>query len=144
VQPELPKHASLTSVLAEPGGRVLAGGYQPGARKMQVPLAASWSGRSWRVVTLPGVASAGAAVTDLAPDGTGAWATIYTGGATPDRLWRLAGRIWSPVRPAFARRLWILTQLAAVPHTGATWAAGAIKAGQGAAGVIAVAGQAPR
>jgi hypothetical protein len=58
--------------------------------------------------------------------------------------WRLAGSAWSLVKPAFGKRASILLQLAAVPALQFRCGAGALKAGNGALAMIAVAGLTPR
>ncbi len=62
----------------------------------------------------------------------------------PTRLWHLTGVTWSQVTPGFGKHLWLLTQLAAVPHSGSVWGVGAVRSGKHADGLIAIAGPAPR
>src|SRR4029077_11447372 len=145
-QPVLPAGAILTSVLAEPGGKLLVGGSEKNTKKGTTPLAAKWSGKSWTVTTLPGPSSAKWALSSLALDGKGGtWALAQASNRESGRIWHLSGHTWSVVKPSFGKHAWILTQLAAVPHTDSVWAVGALKQGKnGALGLIAVAGPPPR
>ena len=143
-QSVLPAGASLNSVLVEQIGRVLAGGAAKNSHKGTTPLAATWNGTAWSVASLPDASSAKWTLTSLAPDGRGAWAAAYASNRQSTQLWRLSGSTWSLVRPAFGKHASVLAQLAAVPHSGSVWAAGAIKDGEGAEGLIAVAGPTPR
>jgi hypothetical protein len=145
-QPVLPAGAILTSVLAEPGGKLLVGGSEKNTKEGTTPLAAKWSGKSWTVTTLPGPSSAKWALSALAPDGKGGtWALAQASNRESGRIWHLSGHAWSIVKPNFGKHTWVLTQLAAVPHTDSVWAVGALKQGKtGAEGLIAVAGPTPR
>ncbi len=143
-QPVLPAGSILTSVLTGPGGKVLVGGSEKNSKKGTTPLAATWTGKAWTVATLPGPSSAKWALTSLAPDGSGVWAIASASNRESGRLWHLSGKTWSAVTPAFGKHAWILTQLAAVPHTDSTWAVGALRQGSsGSDGLIAVAGPTP-
>lgn len=144
VQPVLPAGAILTSVLAGPGSKVLAGGSEKNTKKGTSPIAATWSGKAWSVASLPGPSSAKWTLTGLAPDGKGVWAIAHAANRQSGRLWHLAGKTWSVVKPSFGGRTWALTQMAAVPHTGSVWAVGALKQGASADALIAVAGPTPR
>jgi hypothetical protein len=143
-QPVLPAGGSLTSVLVEQNGHVLAGGSAKNSHKGTTPLAATWNGTAWSVASLPDASSAKWTLTSLAADGRGAWAVAYASNRESSQLWRLSGSTWSLVKPAFGKHAWILAQLAAVPHSSTVWAAGALKEGSSAEGLIAVAGPTPR
>jgi hypothetical protein len=143
-QPVLPAGSSLNSVLAEQNGHVLAGGSEKNSHKGTTPLAATWNGTAWSVATLPDASSAKWTLASLAADGRGAWAVAYANNRESTQIWRLSGSSWSLVKPAFGKHASILTELAAVPHSSSAWAAGALRAGNGAKGLIAVAGPTPR
>jgi hypothetical protein len=82
----------------------------------------AWSGKSWAVVSLPGPSSAKWALSALAPDGKGGtWALAQASNRESGRIWHLSGHAWSIVKPDFGKHAWILTQLAAVPHTESVW-----------------------
>jgi hypothetical protein len=143
-QPALPAGANLTSVLVEQNGHVLAGGSEQNSHKGTTPLAATWNGTAWTVAALPTSSTAKWTLTSLTTDGRGAWAVAYASNRESSQIWRLAGSTWSLVKPAFGKRASILLQLAAVPHSSSAWGAGALKAGNGALAMIAVAGPTPR
>jgi hypothetical protein len=143
-QPALPAGANLTSVLAEQNGGVLAGGSEKNPHKGTTPLAATWNGTAWTVAALPASSTAKWSLTSLAADGRGAWAVAYASNRESTQIWRLSGSTWSLVKPAFAKRTSILVQLASVPHTSSAWGAGALKSGNSALAMIAVAGPTPR
>jgi hypothetical protein len=143
-QPVLPAGAELGSVLTESNGTVLAGGSEKNSHKGTTPLAATWNGKTWAVRVLPDSSSAKWTLTSLAADGRGAWAIAYASNRESSQLWRLSGSSWSNVKPAFGKHAFALVQLAAVPGTSSDWAAGALKEGNGALAMIAVAGPTPR
>jgi hypothetical protein len=143
-QPVLPAGSSLNSVLVEQNGHVLAGGSEKNSHKGTTPLAATWNGSAWSVRALPDASTAKWTLTSLAADGRGAWAVAYAVNRESTQIWRLSGSTWSLVKPAFGKHASILTELAGVPHSSSAWAAGALRAGNGAKGLIAVAGPTPR
>ncbi len=143
-QPTLPAGANLTSVLAEQNGHVLAGGSEKNSHKGTTPLAATWNGTAWTVAALPTSSTARWTLTSLAADGHGAWAVAYASNRESSQIWRLSGSTWTLVKPAFGKRASILVQLAGVPHTSSAWGAGALKSGNSALAMIALAGPTPR
>jgi hypothetical protein len=143
-QPVLPTGATLTSVLAGQNGHVLVGGSVKNGHKGTTPLAVTWNGTAWSDATLlPDASSARWTLESLAADGRGAWAVAFATNREVTQLWHLSGRTWSLVKPAFGKHASILLQLAAVPGTSSAWAAGALREGNSAAGLIAVAGRTP-
>jgi hypothetical protein len=144
-QPVLPAGANLTSVLAQAGGKVIAGGsIRNGDSGGTSPFTATLSGTTWTLQTLPGRSTTKWVLTQIVPDGRGLWSLAFAGNGSAIRLWHRSGATWSVVKPAFGGHEWILEQLSAIPHTRSAWGAGALRHGSGAYGLIAVAGPAPR
>ncbi len=149
VQPSLPAGASLTSVVALPGGAVWIGGSLKNSASGTTAFAATWStgAPAWKVARLGGASAGKWGMSEMAPDGRGgAWGVSFASNVKgqPERLWHLAGATWSADKPSFGKHLWILEQLAAVPGTGSVWGVGAVKAGKSEDGLIAIDGPTPR
>jgi hypothetical protein len=142
-QPVLASGAHLTTVQVE-SGQVVVGGSQPNSAKGRTPFTLTWNGTAWSAPALGGASTAKWEVAGLAPDGRGGtWALGQASNRTSAKLWHLGGGKWMAVTPAFGRHAWILFQLTAVPHSDSVWAAGALREGTRAAGLIAVAGPTP-
>lgn len=143
-QPPLPAGSNLSAVLVE-SGKVVVGGSEPNGAKGRTPLTITWNGRAWSRPSLGGASSAKWAVASLAADGRGGtWALGIATNRTSAKLWHLTGGKWTAAQPAFGRHAWQLLQLASVPHSDSVWGAGALRAGNLAVGLIAVAGPTPR
>jgi hypothetical protein len=141
VQPPLAKGAVLTSMATAPGGTVWVAGIHG-----KMPFAARWNGSAWTVRSLPPTAR-DFTVISLAPHGRGGlWAigVIHPSGKPPATgLWRYSGRAWTgPVALPFGAGQQLF-EVAAVPHTDTTWAAGTARSGAAARGIIAVNGPTP-
>jgi hypothetical protein len=144
-QPSLAKGAVLTSIAATPGGGVWVAG-----AKGKTAFAARWNGSAWTVRDLP-TSSRGFTIASLAAHGTGAlWAVGVAGVAfghsqrTATRIWRYAGGRWTgPLPLKLGTGRVFVFEVASVPHTNTTWAAGAIMTSV-YRGIIAVDGPTPR
>ncbi len=141
VQPGPAKGADLTSVIAERGGNVWVAGVRDGN-----DFAADWNGSAWTVGSLP-ASSRSFDIFGLAPDGRGGlWALGLSGSVSHPitRLWRYAHGAWTGPVSIHLGRAPLLLGIAAVPHTDAVWAVGAVKNGSAFAGIIAISGSTPR
>jgi hypothetical protein len=149
VQPGLPAGSDLSSVLVR-SGRVIAGGSAPNGRTGRTPFLVSWNGSAWSGPLGPGASPTNWQVGDVAPDGHGGtWVLGIRGdtgpGPNPARLWHVVAGRWYPVQPKFGKHVWwLLLQITAVPHTDSVWGAGYLLTGRTAAGLMALAGPAPR
>jgi hypothetical protein len=142
-QPVLPAGSHLTSVLVE-SGKVIVGGSRSNSAKGRTPLTVTWNGTAWSAPSAGPSSTAKWELAGLAPDGRGGtWALGQASNRESAKLWHLAGGKWTVVTPAFGRHAWILFQLTAVPHSASVWAAGALREGKTAAGLIALAGPKP-
>lgn len=142
-QPSLAKGAVLTSIATAPGGVWVAGA------KGRTAFAARWNGSAWTVRDLP-ASSRGFTIASLAARGDGSlWAVGVAGLAfghsprTATRIWRYARGKWTgPVSLKLGTGRLFVFEVASVPHTDTTWAAGAIKTDV-YRGIIAVNGPTP-
>jgi hypothetical protein len=141
VQPPLPKGAVLTSMTTGPGGRVWVAGLHG-----KTPFAARWNGSAWTLSSLPRRAR-GVTIISLTPHGQGGlWAVGVAHPGTPrvtTSLWRYAAGAWSGPVALHLGTGQQLFEVAAVPHTDSTWAAGAAKTRSIYHGLIAVTGPTP-
>ena len=139
VQPRLPRHASLTAILAKGGSDIWVGGSVLNSRRGTCELARHWNGRTWISASPRAAASPGAyAITSLTPaPGGGIWA-LSTDFDGPARVWRYSDGTWS----APTRLPWDLYRFESVPHSRSIWAIGE-NAGATAA-LIALHGPVPR
>jgi hypothetical protein len=144
---KLPAGASLTAVTAGPGDAVWIAGTaatSTGTAQFTDKL----TGSSWQAAPadLKDPASGSSCGAGLAPDGHGGlWALELCVVPGAFKLWHLTGRKWSgPASPKFGASKAELFQLAAVPGTGSTWAAGAVLRGKGSDGLIGIYGPNPR
>jgi hypothetical protein len=144
-QPALPAGSHLSSVLAEPQGKVLVGGSEPNARKGRSPMTLTWNGTSWSAPSEAAPTSAKWEIASLVPDGRGGtWALGDGTNGNSAELWHLVGARWLVAKPNFGRHTWIMFQLSAVPHSDSVWGAGAVREGKTTDGLIGVAGATPR
>ncbi len=141
VQPRLPRHGRLASIVALSKNDIWAGGSAPNGRGGTSELAVHWNGRSW---------------TPDSPSARPSQAEYFLGDLFPDGhggLWGLGeqlpgtGRFWHRSRGRWAGPIaakWDILALAAVPHTRSAWgiAVGATKNAE--IGVIIVHGPVPR
>jgi hypothetical protein len=137
--------AILASILVRSARDIWVGG---SANASSTGLAAHWNGHSWQVENLPSVTTLGVdALTELTSDGHGGmWArgSCECGGPAW-RLWHYTGGAWTgPTLPAIGGDYGLIGAIAAVPGTGAAWAAGTRGTSSGSDGVILVNGRTPR
>jgi hypothetical protein len=123
VQPTLPRHAILETVVAESDHDVWVGGSAPNGQGGTSELALHWDGTSWTTASPPAAPSAASYdLTGLVPDGRGGlWGVgqnVDLG--RPPRLWHYSAGAWSP--PVKGDPQWTFMQLDWVPRTGSIWA----------------------
>jgi hypothetical protein len=138
-------------LLAHGDKGVWVGGAVKNSKKGTTEAFAHWNGRRWAVVTVRvAVSAADFRAYSMVSDGSGGiWAlSVCEGGNCPSggaasRLWHeSAGRWIGPVVPRLAKRASVLLGLAGVGHS--VWGVGGIRTGNGATGLIALWGAAPR
>lgn len=120
LQPRLPKHATLTGMLAESSSDIWLGGSIPNDKTGTSVLALHWNGKSWTTVS-PSARPSGEDefLTNLVPDGSGGlWAVAE---ALPGRalFWHYANGAWASVA---VKSGWLYPALTAVPGSTSTWA----------------------
>jgi len=121
VQPRLPRHATLTGMLAESKRDIWLGGSVPNDKTGTSELALHWNGKSWANVSPPATASEDDEfLHSLVPDGSGGVWAVAEGIPGPARFWHYTSGAWAP--PVAVRSDWLYPGLAAVPGTTSTWA----------------------
>jgi len=141
VQPRLPRHATLTGILAESSRDVWVSGSVPNHQTGTSELALHWNGKSWTTASPPAPASsADEFLTSLVPDRSGGLWAVAEAIPGPARFWHYTGGAWAP--PVAVRSDWLYPVLAAVPGSRSVWA---IAASPGfTRGLILVHGALPR
>jgi hypothetical protein len=141
VQPRLPKHATLTGILARSSRDMWIGGSVPNKKTGTSELALHWNGTSWTNVSPPAIPSdADEFLTSLVPDGSGGLWAVAEAFPGPARFWHYTNGAWAP--PVAVPSDWLYPALAAVPHSQSVWA---IAASPGLTrGLILVHGVLPR
>jgi hypothetical protein len=124
VQPLLPRHATLDSILAERPSEVWLGGSRPNRKTGASELARRWNGRSWAQVNPPARPSEqDIYLQSLVPDGAGGvWSLTGSLGSAdpgPAQVWHYARGGWSGPQPVSPR--WLLFGLGWVPRTRSIW-----------------------
>ncbi len=121
MQPTLPAHATLSSIVAESDDDVWVGGSAPNGSGGTSELALHWDGTSWTTASPPAApTSADYYLTSLVPDGSGGlWGVGEALPGTP-RFWHYSAGAWSA--PAEGSPRWVSLQLDQVPGTGSIWA----------------------
>jgi hypothetical protein len=141
VQPRLPRHATLTGMLAESRRDIWLGGSVPNDKTGTSELALHWNGKSWANLSPPAPPSEDDEfLLGLVPDGSGGLWAVAEGVPGASRFWHYTSGGWAP--PVAAKSDWLYPELAAVPGTTSTWAiaesAGVIR------GLILIHGALPR
>jgi len=141
VQPRLPKHATLTGILAESSRDIWIGGSVPNHKSGTSELALHWNGKSWESASPPARPSeADEFLTSLVPDGSGGLWAVAEAIPGPARFWHYTNGAWAP--PVPVQSDWLYPALAAVPGSQSVWA---IAASPGLTrGLILVHGARPR
>jgi hypothetical protein len=124
VQPVLPRHATLDSILAVSPSQVWLGGSRPNRKTGTSELARRWNGTSWVQVNPPAKPSEQDLYLQSAvPDGAGGvWALTGSLGSAdpgPARIWHDARGEWAGPQAVSSR--WLLLGLAWVPRTRSVW-----------------------
>lgn len=121
MQPRLPRHATLTGILAKSSRDVWVGGSVPNDKSGTSELALHWDGRSWTTVSPPAPASeADEFLTSLVPDGGGGLWAVAEAIPGPARFWHYTNGAWAP--PVAVKSDWLYPALAAVSGSQSVWA----------------------
>jgi len=124
VQPRLPRHATLTGMLAESGRDIWLGGSVPNDKTGTSELALHWNGASWTTVSPPARPSdADEFLTSLVPDGSGGVWAVGEAIPGPARFWHYTHGAWAP--PVAVKSGWLYPALTAVPDSTSIWAVAA-------------------
>jgi hypothetical protein len=124
VQPSLPRHATITGILAESQRDVWIGGSRPNRAGGASELARRWNGKAWLSTDPPSATSEDDLyLAAIVPDGAGGvWAESSSLGSAvpgPTRIWHFARGTWAPPQVISSR--WLLLGLAWVPRTRSVW-----------------------
>jgi len=96
VQPRLPKHATLTGILAESSRDIWLGGSVPNHKTGTSELALHWDGTSWTNASPPARPSeADEFLTSLVPDGSGGLWAVAEAIPGPARFWHYTNGAWA-------------------------------------------------
>jgi hypothetical protein len=124
VQPQLPRGATLTGVLATSRRDVWLGGSVPNDKTGTSELALHWNGKSWRTASPPARPSeAYEYLSSLVPDGSGGLWAVALAFPGPARFWHYGNGGWAP--PVAVKSGWLYPALTAVPGSTSTWAVAA-------------------
>lgn len=138
VQPELPKRAVVSAILAGSASDVWLGGSTLNSRNGSSPLALRWNGTAWGVTSPSAKASRDLyELSSLAPDDNkGVWG-LAVNLSGPELLWHYKKGAWTRApEPQPAPSHWHLLQLATVPGTHSLWGVGSTPIRNHDAGLI--------
>jgi len=124
IQPRLPRHATLTGMLAVSRRDIWLGGSVPNNRTGTSELALHWNGTAWANVSPPARPTEDDEfLLSLVPDGSGGIWAAAEGFPGPSRFWHYTNGTWAP--PVAVPSRWLYPELAAVPGSTSTWAVAA-------------------